>query len=243
MRTTLSKVLQAAVEWGYLMENPSRGIRAGSREPVRERLHLDPAQVQRLVSALREPCRTLVVVAVLTGLRIGEILALRWGRIDLLRGTITVSETYSNGRFSPPKTRSSKRTIAMCTTLREMLLAHRRRSGQVGPDNLVFATRKQTPLSAHNLLLRVLRPTCKSLELPPVSWHSLRHTMATQLGEVGTPARTAQEILGHSDVAMTLNVYTHPPLESQRAALERVAGVLFPSVPNFQKLEEGQKVN
>ena len=212
--TALGKVLQAAVEWGYLEQNQARGIRLGDREPKNERLYLLPPDVLRLLSSLSEPGHTLVLVAVLTGLRIGELLALRWKHVDLLRGMILVRETVADGRFSTPKTRSSRRDVPVSLPLREALAAHRERCCQTEPDDLVFSTRKRTPLNPKNLLRRVLRPACVELKLPPISWHSFRHTHATLLGEVGESLRTAQAILGHSDLETTLHVYTHAIPES-----------------------------
>src|SRR6202521_6030249 len=92
-----------------------------------------------------------------------------------------------------------------------------------GPEDLVFATRKQTPLNPKNLLRRALRPTCEALELSAITWHSFRHTHATPLGEVGESLRTAQAILGHSDLETTLNIYTHAIPESQKRAVAKVA--------------------
>ncbi len=232
MRAVLSKILAAAVEWGFIEENPARGSRVRNRAPVRPRHILNPTQVQSLAVSLPEPCRTLVLLAVLTGLRIGELLALRWERIDLPRGAIAVRETFSEGRFGPPKTKSSERSVPLSATARRILEAHRTRCAQTEPNDLVFATRRQTPLNPKNLLRRVLRPTCDRLGLPPVTWHGFRHTHATLLSEVGVAPRVAQEILGHSDVGMTLNVYTHVLPEAQRDAVEKVGDVLFPNVPN-----------
>ncbi|MBZ5702883.1 MAG: tyrosine-type recombinase/integrase [Acidobacteriia bacterium] len=99
------------------------------------------------------------------------------------------------------------------------------------PQDLVFCTPKGTYLSPKNLYNRVLAPACDSIGLPRVSWHSFRHSSATLLGEVGESLRTAQAILGHSDPETTLNTYMHAIPDSQRRAVERVAGVLFPDVP------------
>ena len=77
----------------------------------------------------------------------------------------------------------------------------------------------------------VLAPTCDRIGIPRVSWHSFRHINATLLGEVGESVKTAQAILGHSDLETTLNTYMHAIPDSQRRAIERVAGVLFPDVP------------
>ncbi len=225
MRTTLSKVLQAAVEWGFLENNPARGCRVANRESMKQRTYLTPEQVQRLIAALHDPCRMIVLVAVFTGLRIGEILALRWGRVDFLRETISVEESYSEW-FGPPKTRSSKRILPMSTPLRQLLEGHRIACCRTKAEDLVFSTYKGTPLSPKNLRNRVLEPARKSLGLLRFSWHSFRYTHTTWLSEAGVSPRIAQAILGHSDVSMTLNVYTQVVPESQRLAMEKVAAVL-----------------
>jgi integrase len=231
-RTTLAKVLEVAVEFGYFDHNPAHGIKTGEREAKQEKRFLVPAQIRALLLALTEPCRTTVLVAVLTGMRIGEILALRWKRLDLVRGTIQITETFSDGRFGTPKTRSSRRVIPMSSAVREALECHRIASMRTASDDLVFSTSKGTPLSPKNLYNRVLAPACDAIRLPRVSWHSFRHSNATLLGEVGESLKTAQAILGHSDLETTLNTYMHAIPDSQRRAVEKVAEVLCPLVPN-----------
>jgi integrase len=240
VRVTIAKVLQTAVDNGYLERNPAHGIKIGERESKRQRVFLEPPQVQRLLDQLSEPCRTIVVTPALTGMRIGEILALRWNRLDFLHGTIQVSETYSDGQFGTPKTRSSRRTIPMSRALHEALRVHRASRPHSAPQDLVFSTTKDTPLSPKNLYNRALAPACDKLALPRVSWHSFRHGNATLLGEVGESVKTAQAILGHSDIETTLNAYMHAIPASQRRAVERVAGVLFPDVPNLASMEQDQ---
>jgi len=243
MRTAISKVLQAAVDWSLLEQNPARGICIGDRAPKTERLYLNPKEVGQLLASLPEPCHTLVLVAVLTGMRIGEILALRWKAIDLVRGSIQVRETVSEGKFGSPKTKSSRRDIPMSQPVCEAFQAQLARCRQKNSDDLVFTTRNQTPLNPKNLLRRVLRPACKSLGLPLISWHSFRHTHATQLAEVGESLRTAQALLGHSDLETTLNVYTHAIPEAQRRAVDKIAEVLFTNVHKISVATENKKVN
>ena len=215
----------------YLERNPAHGIKIGEREFTKQRTFLEPPQVKQLLAGLSEPCRTIVLTAVLTGLRIGEILALRWIRLDFVHRSIEVSETYSDGKFGSPKTRSSRRVIPMSQKLCEALKTHRASCIHSGPKDLVYSTTKGTPLSPKNLYNRALAPVCDKLNLPRVSWHSFRHGNATLLGEVGESVKTAQAILGHSDIETTLNTYMHAIPDSQRRAVERVAGVLFPDVP------------
>lgn len=243
MRTTISKVLQAAVDWNLLEQNAARGIRIGDRTPKTERPYLNPNQVGQLLASLSEPCRTLVLVAVLTGLRIGELLALRWKAVDFIRGTVQVRETVSEGKFGSPKTKSSKREIPISKPVSDALTAQRARCHGSGAEDLVFATRNRTPLNPKNVLRRVLRPACQSLGLPLVSWHSFRHTHATQLAEVGESMRTAQALLGHSDLETTLNVYMHAIPDAQRRAVDKVADILFTNVHKIAPAAENGKAN
>jgi integrase len=232
VRATVSTVLQNAVERGYLDRNPAHGIRLQDTGGKIQRRFYSPTQIRRLLPELSEPCGTVVRVAVLTGLRIGEILALRWKRVDLVRNTIEVAETFSDGYFGSPKTRSSCRVVPISDALREMLATHRSGSVLTNPEDLVFATSKGTPLSSKNLYNRELAPACDRIKEVRVGWHSFRHTHATLLAEVGESIKTAQALLGHSDVETTLNTYAHAIPSSQRRAVGRVAEVLFSIVLN-----------
>jgi len=239
IRTTLSKTLGQAVTWGYLDENPARGLSIGERVPKKDPTFLEPCNTLRLIGILSEPCRTIVVVAVLTGLRIGEIAALRWGRVDFLRSVIQVKETYSeDAGFGTPKTRSSTRDVPMSEPVREALLAHRRRCAKPEAAALVFTSNAGTPISPKNIANRVLRPACVKLGLRPISWHVLRHTHATWLSESGATIRAAQDILGQSDIETTLRVYTHAVPDSKRRAVANVAALLFPSVPSPEREQQ-----
>jgi integrase len=148
----------------------------------------------------------------------------RWKRIDLLHGMMGVAETYSGGEFGPPKTRSSRRTIPISSSLIEIF--KRLRPLSCEPETLVFMTAKGTPLNCKNLYNRELAPASDAIGLPRVWWHSFRHTHATLLHESGESLKTAQALLGHSDLETTLGVYTHAIPDPQRRAVEQVAGVL-----------------
>jgi integrase len=230
VRATFSTVLEAAVGRRFIVDNPAHRIRIRETDTRPEPRYYRPAEVRKLLGKLENPCRAVVLVAVSTGLRIGEILALRWKRIDLPRGTMEVAETFSGGEFGPPKTRSSRRTIPISTSLIEVF--KRLRPLDCEPEALVFATSKGTPLNSKNLYNRELAPASDAIELPRVSWHSFRHTHATLLHETGESLKTAQSLLGHSDLETTLGTYTHVVPDAQKRAVERVAGILDPDGPN-----------
>lgn len=107
----------------------------------------------------------------------------------------------------------------------------------------MFTTPRGTPFSSKNLYNRELAPACDRIEQPRISWHSFRHTHATLLAEVGESIKTAQSLLGHSDLGTTLNAYAHVIPNSQRRAVERVAGVLFSNVLKFGDGAESGRIN
>jgi integrase len=234
-KALLSKILNTALEWGYIPDNPATGVRLPARIVHRERIALTSDQIRRLIEALPEPCKSMVLVAVLTGLRRGELFALRWRSVDFERRLIAVRESVYDGQFNAPKTKSSVRTIPMGEALRETLLRLREKGGAA--DSLVFASRKGTALRPENILKRVIHPTCERLGIPKVGWHDLRHTSATLLHQ-HEPLRVAQAILGHSDLQTTLG-YTHVLPRWQHEAIKRLEReVLFPNVPNSRPNEE-----
>jgi integrase len=230
VRATFATVLRSAVKRGYLDRNPAHGIVLREGDLKKQRRFYSADQVRMLLNVLTEPCASVVAVAVLTGLRIGEILALRWKRIDLRHATLEVAENYSLGNFVTPKTKSSRRVIPISTALRRVLEDQRGRVNPANPEELVFQTPQGTPLNDKNLYNRELAPACDRIGQPRVSWHSFRHTHQTLLHDSGASLKTSQAQLGHSDLETTLNLYTHTVPDSQRQAVERVGGVLFSDV-------------
>ena len=228
-KNCLSKVFSTAIEWGYVEQNPAIGVRLPARISRREPIALTPGQIQQLIAELREPCKSMVLIAVLTGMRRGELFALRWSAVDLEQKLIHVRESVYDGHFSSPKTRSSFRKIPMSEVLEQIFLRLKGRNAV--PENLVFASRNgRTPARPENVLKRIIHPACKRTGLPKVGWHDLRHTSATLLHQ-HEPLRVTQAILGHSDLQTTLG-YTHVLPGWQRDAMKRLEHtVLFPNVP------------
>jgi integrase len=226
IRGVLSRTLGTAEDWGYVTDNhalktklPRRPFKPGPK-PV-----LLPKQVQQLMAELGDPTRSIVLLLVLTGLRIGELLALRWENLDLTTRTLRVTETVYDGHFDTPKTERSARSIPIGNEASAAF--ERLRPDHVKPGDLVFATRTGYPLHRHNLLRRHLRPACSRLGLQGITWHSLRHSHATMLDAAGAPLGTVQALLGHSTAEITREVYLHAIPEDQRRAVESVERLVF----------------
>lgn len=221
----LSKILGAAEEWGCTTENVAQKTKLPRRQHGMERAVLTPVQMRNLAANLNEPARSVALLLVLTGLRVGELLALRWGSIDLKARLLRVAETVYEGHFDHPKTKRSARTIPIGTETAEILVAIR--PATVDARALVFATREGLPLDRWNLLRKHLKPAAKKLGLPGVTWHLLRHSHATMLDVVGTPLGTMQSLLGHSTPEITREIYLHAIPEEQRRAVESVEKLVF----------------
>ena len=224
LRNLLSKIFANARKWGHFAgTNPASDVELPEKRPVREKRVLMPEQVVRLLAVLREPIRTMVLLAVLTGLRVGEILALRWQDVDLDGAELRVVRAVYRGSIGTPKTKGSRRTVPLPCAATLALRRLAQRTQGFNPEGLVFPSRKGTVLNDTNLLLRFLKPAGKLAGVPWISWHTFRRTHATLLQLAGGSAKDAQAQLGHSQITTTLGIYTIPVPAHQREAVEKLS--------------------
>jgi integrase len=207
----LYAVLEAAIQAGALVRNPAAGVRA-PRSHSREMHFLSAAEVERLAEAIVPPYGVLVRFAAYTGLRAGEIAALRVKRLDLLRGTVRVVEAASevSGRLiaGPTKTHA-ERTVRLPRFLRDELAAYLA-SPPRDRDAFVFTAPKGGPLRHHNFYQRQFCPALARAGLPDqVRFHDLRHTCASLLIAQGAHPKAIQAHLGHSSIQVTMDRYGH----------------------------------
>ena len=123
--TLLSGILGTAVEYGYVTTNPARGVKFPAQDLKKAPALIAGDDFAKLLKHLNEPHSTMVTLIAATGLRIGELLALRWRSLDLDRGTLSVLESVFEGRFQLPKTQRSRRTIPLGLHAIACLQAHR----------------------------------------------------------------------------------------------------------------------
>ena len=169
----------------------------------------------------------MVSVLAATGLRVGELLAVRWRVIDLGLGTLAVRESVSEGKFQSPKTRKALRTIPLGPQIVKALVAHRGRVTRATTNDLVFGNRAGNPLRESKLLTNVVQPATVKAGLGRVTWHQFRHIHSSLLNDLRVPVKIAQEQLGHASIATTLGIYTHVVDASHRKAIEDVEKRLF----------------
>jgi integrase len=224
LRNLMSKIFATAKKWNFFPgDNPAHGVELPEKKPVREKHVLTPPQIRGLLLLLTEPCRTMVLLGVLTGLRIGEILGLRWQDIDLISGQLRVEQAIYRGMVGPPKTKGSRRTLPLPDPIMSTLLVLRGQVSGRSEQKLVFQTQRGTAYSDTNLLHRELKPAGRKVGAPWLSWHTLRRTHATLLQAAGGSLKDASAQLGHSRLSTTHEIYTLPLPAHQRAAVEKLA--------------------
>jgi len=237
IRTVFGSILEAAVRDELLASNPVRKTRQPRRAPVEDKAPISPESLRALLERLPEPSRSIATLLAMTGLRVGELLALRWQDIDFDKGFFSVRQTVYEGHFDVPKSKRSKRTLPLgprCAQIFESL-----RKPGVDPSALVFSTRSGSPLSRRNLLNRQLKPTCIALGLTGANWHWLRHAHATLLDSVGAPLGTVQALLGHASSEVTREIYIGSVPEDARTAVQNVEKLIGPKwtqVPEWPEM-------
>jgi integrase len=227
----LSGILETAVEYGYLTANPARGVKFPQQGAREAPAIIAGEEFAKLLSEVVEPYRTMVELIAATGLRIGELLAVRWRALDLEVGTLAVRESVYEGKVQRPKTQKSKRTIPLGPHAVASLKAHHERSTRKCDNDLVFPNRSGEPLRESKLLERELQPAAERAGLGRVTWHQFRHIHSSLLNDLRVPVKIAQEQLGHASIQTTLNIYTHVVDGSHRRAIEQLEAQLFPTVP------------
>lgn len=228
----LHTAFRHAAKWQLLASSPADAV----QRPKAERHELPaigPEEVRRFLSAAdATPYGTLVHLAVMTGLRQGELLGLRWQDVKLDASVLHVQQTcqWLPGQgfvFRQPKTSRSRRAVDLSPDTVKRLRQHRHRQLEerllLGPAHqdhgLVFATPLGTPIDPSNLR-RAWSRIVRAAGLEPLRFHDLRHAHATLMLQQGTHPKVVSERLGHSGVGITLDIYSHvlPGIQAQAAA-------------------------
>jgi integrase len=182
-------------------------------------------QVRAIIAATAEPWKTFFTLAAMTGMRAGELLGLQITDLDFERRLIQVWRSAWYGKAQSPKTARSVRTVPMPESLARILEGYVER-WQSNPDGYLFVTRNDRPPSSNNVVEHRLWPILDALKIPRCGLHAFRHTHSSMLVESGAPVSVAQAQLGHTDPSITLGIYFHVIGDSQRRAVEKVAGIL-----------------
>jgi integrase len=238
IRDVLSSILGSAKKYEFLVRNPVEGLKLPKRSHgKRTKPYVTPEQFNTLVNLIPEPYATMTFVAVWTGLRISELIGLRWRNVHA--DSITVDERCCRGDWGAPKSEASNATIGVNRNVinrihRLKTLTVKVKAGRAvrrykvvkscGPDDLVFqSVRKGAAMRDNNILCRFIKPAGRKLGLAFVNWRCLRTSHATWNNQAGVGPKENQTQMRHSKVSTTMDIYTQTVPESQRLAVEKLA--------------------
>lgn len=237
--TRMRQVLEVAVQRRHLDRNPVDAVdRLKVRKAVRPFLQLD--QIDPLLAEIEAPAeRTLVETLLLSGLRIGEALALRWSDVDLLGDPprLTVRRSYYRRGIEGPVKTGEEGTVTFPQRLLATLLEHKERSSFAADGDLVFCTGTGRHLNPSNVRQRILAPAIEHANaklvlddrplIPPVTPHGLRYTFCSLLVAQGEDIATVAAQMRHADPTTTLRVYTQVLEHTRRGAAERLEQAIW----------------
>lgn len=237
----LHKALAQAVKWQLLARNPADAVDPPKPERKSMRALADNEMADLLKLVEGSPLYMPVLLAVTTGLRRGEILALRWQDIELEKGQATISrsleQTKDGLRYKRPKTERGSRNVALPGFTVEALKSHKaeqaKRRLKLGPvyeDNDLICARDDGAPTPPDTLSTNFASTIRRAKLPHVRFHDLRHTHATQLLKQGVHPKVVSERLGHSKIGITLDTYSHVMPGMQEDAAQKVDAALRAAV-------------
>ena len=217
--------------WGLIViqRNPMELVKLkGTSKRLKRPQILTPEKFQELIAVLHEPHRTMVVVAMCTGLRVSEVLALRWEHIDFKAGVMLVQQGVVNGRIGKVKTEASNDDIPLDPAFAQILLDWKgdRLEGLVFPSHVTGGC-----YYAGMIQQQVLKPAGEKVGVQGIGWHVFRHTYRSLLDETGAPIGVQQKLMRHSNVATTMNVYGNASLRAKQRANSKVVQMVMPQEP------------
>lgn len=239
IRNQMSAIFRHGIRWGWIgeHENPIAAVRTSAKRlKVPETLTAE--EFLTLYGRLPDRERTMVTICATTGLRVSEVLGLKWQDIDFGSGLADVQKSVVDGAIGDCKSETSKQLVPLDQLTRTELQAWRQVTMYAADADWIFASERlfgKMPIWSNVSLQKVLQPAARKAGISKIiGWHTFRHTYSTILAERGNDVKVVQELMRHAKLSTTMEIYTHPRMERKREAQSKVVDVLF----DRQRLEE-----
>jgi integrase len=234
VRSIMHLLFEWAMKWELMPvdRNPIGLVRIkGSSKRLREPRALTIVEFQLLITYLKEPFRTMCIVAVCLGLRVSELLGLQWSDFDWDSLRVKIQRSWVYGTAGAVKTQYSEKWMPLDVSLAELLLQHRARMTAGGLSKgceWVFVNPETgRPPWPSRIVENHFVPAGVATGIGCVGWHTFRHTYATMLGTFGVDMKVQQELLRHADIRTTMNIYTHTVPDALREANSKVVKMVL----------------
>ncbi len=234
IRNLMSVLFNHARRHELYDRNPIKLVRQSAKRRTVPSV-LTAAEIKLLLDNLEFRERTLVLLAASTGLRQSELFALKWGDIDFAQGTMNVTRSITYGIVGRCKTEASQKPVPVHPILAAALTEWRDRCRHREADDWVFANehhRGRHPYWGQAILRTIVRPVAVKVGIKKwIGWHTFRHTYSTLLRSVGAEFKVMQELMRHSSLRSTIDIYTQAVTPAKRAAQAAVLSLVFPAKP------------
>lgn len=231
IRGVMHLLFQCAHRWQWVDANPIALVRVkGGSKRVRRRRVFTAVEFQAILSQIKEPFRTMVLIAGSLGLRVCEISGLQWGDFNFTDSTVLVQRSVVHGHVGDVKTEYSRENVPLDPRLASVIRRHSERCCPT-PEGWLFANPKTgKPYRSDQIQKKHIRKAGIRAGLGEgIGWHNFRHTYASWLDDTGAPLRVQQELMRHADVTTTMNVYGRAMGETKRGANSKVVDMVIPS--------------
>jgi integrase len=244
IRNLMSVLFNHAWRYEFFDRNPIKLVRQSAKRRTAPSV-LIPAEIKLLLDNLELRERTLVLLAASTGLRQSELFALRWGDIDFSQGTMNVTRSIAYGIVGRCKTEASQKPVPVHPILAKALTEWRGRCHYRDGNDWVFANehyRGRHPYWGQAILRTIIRPVAERIGIKKwIGWHTFRHTYSTLLRSVGAEFKVMQELMRHSSLRSTIDIYTQAVTPAKRDAQAAVLSLLFPAEPHVKVRSRSKK--
>ena len=230
IRSVMHLLFECAARWELINErrNPIGMVRVKDSTKRRMRpMILTIESFHAVVASLKEPYRTMVLVAQCLGLRVSEITALKWDDLEVDDRQLLVQRSVVNGRVDDVKTEYSRDHVPIHGALLEVLLAWAKDCPPTDGGWMFPSPLTNRPYYSTEIQRRHLKPIGIKLGLGPLGWHTFRHTYRSWLDETGAPMKVQQELMRHASIQTTMNVYGQAMPESKREANGKVVTMVL----------------
>jgi integrase len=230
IRNIMHALFRHAIRWDWIEQNPITPVRQSAKRREIPAI-LDVGEIEALLSRLTGPTYVAVFVAVFTGLRVGELLALKWSDVNFEVGQLNITRSITLKSISDCKTEASRKPVPLDLRVAEILLAWRRECPYPGNDDWIFASphlKGEWPYWPGTLYRAHLKPAAKAAGITShIGWHTFRRTYATLLKANGEDVKTVQELMRHANYWVTMNLYAQAITQNKRDAQSRVVNMLL----------------